>query len=100
MSIEAVQVDHYRVPLPVVLSDATHGRISHFELVTARLRARDGAEGLGYTYTVGADPERVEALWERMWWRLHYVGRGGLAAFAVSAVEKPCGSGTDPRASP
>jgi L-alanine-DL-glutamate epimerase-like enolase superfamily enzyme len=107
MTIAAVETGHYRIPLAEVLSDATHGRITHFELVTARVRTRDGAEGLGYTYTIGAggaaiaalvardlgpllvgeDAERVEALWERMWWRLHYVGRGGLAVFAISAVD-------------
>lgn len=53
MTIAAVEVDHYRIPLPVVLSDSTHGEITHFELVTARVRTGDGAEGLGYTYTVG-----------------------------------------------
>ncbi len=107
MAIAALDVGHYRIPLPTVLSDATHGEITHFELVTVRLRARDGAEGTGYTYTVGAggaairaliagdlapallgeDEERIEQLWERMWWRLHYVGRGGLAVHAISAVD-------------
>ena len=74
--------------------------------VTARVRTADGAEGLGYTYTVGAgaaairalleelapllldhDAERIEALWQRMWWGCHYVGRGGLAAFAIAAAD-------------
>jgi L-alanine-DL-glutamate epimerase-like enolase superfamily enzyme len=107
MAIGAVEVGHYRIPLPAVLSDSTHGEISHFELITARLRAEDGAEGLGYTYTVGAggaairaliardlapllvgaDETRIEALWQAMWWRLHYVGRGGPASFAISAVD-------------
>jgi L-alanine-DL-glutamate epimerase-like enolase superfamily enzyme len=107
MAIAALDVDLYRVPLPVVLSDATLPAIPHFELVTARVRDADGAEGVGYTYTVGAggaairsliardlapvllgeDEERIERLWQRMWWRLHYVGRGGLAAFAISAAD-------------
>jgi L-alanine-DL-glutamate epimerase-like enolase superfamily enzyme len=107
MTLAAVQVDHYRIPLPVVLSDSTHGDISHFELVTVRLRTEDGVEGLGYTYTVGAggaaihslvardlapllrgqDGSRIEQMWERMWWHLHFVGRGGLAAFAIGAVD-------------
>ncbi len=107
MTIDRVRADHYRIPLPTVLSDATHGDITHFELITVRLDARDGAEGVGYTYTVGAggaairalierdlapvlagaDDDGIEALWERMWWRLHYVGRGGLASFAISAVD-------------
>jgi L-alanine-DL-glutamate epimerase-like enolase superfamily enzyme len=107
MAIAAVEVGHYRIPLPVVLSDATHGAITHFELVTVRLRAGDGADGLGYTYTVGAggaavrslferdlaplllgeDETEISRLWERMWWGLHYVGRGGLAGLAISAVD-------------
>ncbi len=107
MAIAGLEVGLYRIPLPTVLSDSTHGEISHFELVTVRLRARDGAEGLGYTYTVGVggaaiaslivrdlapalvgeDESRIEALWTRMWGRLHYVGRGGPAAFAISAVD-------------
>lgn len=107
MAIAGLEVGHYRIPLPTVLSDSTHGDITHFELVTVRLRDRDGAEGAGYTYTVGAggaairallerdlapallgeDETRIEALWTRMWWRLHYVGRGGPTSFAISAVD-------------
>ena len=49
IEIAAVGVDHYRIPLPVVLSDSTHGDIAAFELVTVRLRDTDGVEGLGYT---------------------------------------------------
>jgi len=106
-TIAALDVGCYRVPLPVVLSDSTHGDIHHFAVVTVRVRDKDGAEGLGYTYTVGhggravaslvrddlapllvgQDSERIEALWQRMWWGLHYGGRGGLAAMAISAVD-------------
>jgi L-alanine-DL-glutamate epimerase-like enolase superfamily enzyme len=107
MPIAVLETDHYRIPLPEVLSDSTHGDISHFELVTVRLRDGAGAEGVGYSYTVGAgggavhaliardltplllgqDAERIEALWQRMWWGLHYGGRGGFAALAISAVD-------------
>jgi L-alanine-DL-glutamate epimerase-like enolase superfamily enzyme len=107
MTIADLAVDHYRIPLPVVLSDSTHGDIPEFELITVRLRDAAGAEGLGYTYTVGkggaaiaalterdlrplvigAEPDRVEALWQRMWWALHYGGRGGYASLAISAVD-------------
>ena len=107
MTIAAITADHYRIPLPETLSDSTHGEITHFELITVRVRDDAGRQGLGYTYTVGAggaaiaaligrdlepalrtqDESRIEQLWERMWWRLHYVGRGGLAQFAISAVD-------------
>lgn len=106
MKIEAIETGHYRIPLDTVLTDSTHGEMPNFELVTVRLRC-DGMEGVGYTYTVGrggaaiqslvdrelvpwligADPARIEYLWEQMWWRLHYVGRGGIAVFAISAVD-------------
>ncbi len=107
MTIHTVEADHYSIPLPVTLSDSTHGDITHFELVTARVRDADGVEGLGYTYTVGAGggaihhliandiapllegeaADRIERHWQRMWWGLHYVGRGGLATLAISAVD-------------
>src|SRR5262245_14317600 len=106
MPIETVTTGLYRIALPVALSDSTHGTITHFELITVRLRDRDGAEGVGYTYTVGpsgaavlaliealkpvligADADAIEALWQRMWWHLHYGGRGGSLSLAVSACD-------------
>lgn len=97
----------HRVPLPVVLSDSTHGDITHFELISVTLRDSEGLEGLGYTYTVGAgglavhalvatyieplligaDASCIEALWQKMWWGLHYGGRGGPTSSAISAVD-------------
>ncbi len=65
MTIANLAVDHYRIPLPVVLSDSTHGDIGEFELVTVRLRDASGTEGVGYTYTVGKGGAAVAALIER-----------------------------------
>ena len=62
MLIREVRADHYCIPLPVALSDSTHGTIRSFELVTARVRDDEGAEGTGYTYTVGAGGAAVHAL--------------------------------------
>jgi len=107
MAIRSLRADRYRIPLPVALSDSTHGEMTHFELVTVRVADSDGAEGVGYTYTVGnggaavhamiardlapviegADGNRIERLWQDMWWRLHFVGRGGAGAFAMAAVD-------------
>src|SRR5271156_3860259 len=107
MRIATLDTKLYRIRLPVELSDSTHGTITHFELITARLRDSDGAEGIGYTYTVGAggaavasliedglrpvvigaEADLIEALWHRMWWRLHFGGRGGSVSLAVSAVD-------------
>ena len=107
MLIREIRVDHYVIPLATALSDSTHGTIEGFELITARVRDAEGAEGVGYTYTVGAgggavhalisrdlaprlrgrEAERIEELWQAMWWALHYGGRGGFAALAISAVD-------------
>jgi L-alanine-DL-glutamate epimerase-like enolase superfamily enzyme len=107
MPIAALEAALYRIQLPVALSDSTHGTMTHFELVTVRLRDSDGAEGVGYTYTtgaggaavhalieqglrpvlIGADADQIEALWTRMWWALHYGGRGGSVSLAVSACD-------------
>ena len=93
--------------MPTILTDATHGVMSQFELVTVRVRDSDGAEGLGYTYAVnsggaaihvmverylaplleGRDPDATERLWQDAWWALHYAGRGGHATSAISAVD-------------
>jgi len=106
-TLKTLQADHYLVPLPVALSDSTHGIITHFELVTARVADADGAEGMGYTYTVGAngaaahaiiardlkpvmegqDADLIEKAWQRMWWAQHYGGRGGPASLAISAID-------------
>lgn len=105
--IESVTADIYRVPLPVKLTDSMHGDMDDFELITVRVRDIDGAEGMGYTYTVnaggaaisvmvnryladvliGQDAENIELLWEKMWWHLHYAGRGGHQTSAISAVD-------------
>lgn len=97
----------YRVPLPQVLTDSMHGEMRTFELNTIRVRDSEGAEGVGYTFTVGRnggaiesilasempeivigdDADRIEAIWEKMWWALHYGGRGGPTVLAISAVD-------------
>src|SRR5213593_1256599 len=107
MKITEILTDHFRIPLPAVLSDSMHGDMPDFELITVRVRCCDGPEGVGYTYTVGrgggairalieddlapvlmgADLRRIEQLWDQMSWSLHWVGRGGVAACAISAID-------------
>lgn len=106
-TIESVEARLFAVPLAEVLVDAKHGEHTHFELVTATVRLSDGSEGTGYCYTggrggqsiramiahdlasflTGQDASGVEALYEAMQWHVHYVGRGGVASFAISAVD-------------
>lgn len=106
-SLVSLEAGYYRVPLEVTLSDSMHGDMLAFELNTVRLRDADGAEGVGYTYTcgrngaaidailrhdipdqiVGQEADRIEHLWQRIWWGQHYGGRGGPTVLAQSAVD-------------
>ena len=105
--ITSVDARLFRVPLKEVLSDAKHGDHTHFELITATVTLDNGASGTGYTYTggwgghaivamiehdlttflMGKDAEDIEALHDGMRWHIHYVGRGGISAFAIAAVD-------------
>jgi len=105
--IDDITVQRFEVPLVETLADARHGDHTHFEIVTATVRSRDGLEGTGYTYTggrggrsiealirhdlvpllLGRNPLEVESLYEAMQWHVHYVGRGGIASFAISAID-------------
>lgn len=105
--IESIRTDAYQVPLTTVLTDSTHGVMADFELVTVRVTDADGAVGMGYTYAVnsgaaafqvlidrylapllqGRDAEDIEKLWQDMWWKVHYAGRGGHATSAISAID-------------
>ena len=107
MTIRDVDARLFRVPLDEVLSDAKHGDHTHFELVTVTLRLEDGQTGTGYTYTggrggravlamvehdlkpflLGQDAARIDEVYDGMQWHIHYVGRGGIASFAISAVD-------------
>lgn len=105
--ITSIKVELYKIPLAEVLSDAKHGDHTHFELVACRIACADGTEGVGYTYTggkggraifsllademkpllVGKDSSDIFAIWDLLQWEYHYVGRGGLLSFAISAVD-------------
>ncbi|MEG3767998.1 mandelate racemase/muconate lactonizing enzyme family protein [Alteromonas sp. 14N.309.X.WAT.G.H12] len=105
--IAAIDVEYYKVPLAEVLSDAKHGDHTHFELILCRITCADGLEGVGYTYTggkggraicsllndemkpllLGLDASDIELIWNQLQWEYHYVGRGGLLSFAISAVD-------------
>lgn len=106
-TIARFETGFYRIPLAEALTDSTHGEMRRFELVTVQLQDTDGARGVGYTFTpgrngaavaatldhelaglvVGSDGDRIEALWERLWWATHYGGRGGPTGLAISAVD-------------
>ncbi|MCL6284601.1 mandelate racemase/muconate lactonizing enzyme family protein [Ruegeria sp. 2012CJ41-6] len=105
--ITAIKTRLFHIPLVEVLVDAKHGDHHFFELVTATVCLADGSEGTGYTYTggkgghaivamidhdlapflIGQQADAVEGLYEAMQWHVHYVARGGIASFAISAID-------------
>jgi L-alanine-DL-glutamate epimerase-like enolase superfamily enzyme len=105
LPIQAVETEYYRLPLEP-MGDAGHGAITSEELILVSVRA-GGLAGQGYAYTIGRggraiqtlieqdlaplllgqDASDVEGLWERLWRALLYVGRGGLLAFAIAALD-------------
>ncbi len=106
-AISKIEARLFAVPLAEVLADAKHGDHTHFELVTVTVTLASGREGTGYTYTggkgghailamiehdlapalIGRDGADIDAISDFMEWHVHYVGRGGIAAFAVSAID-------------
>ena len=36
---------------------------------------------------IGEDARAIDRLRERMWWHVHFCGRGGIAAFAMAALD-------------
>lgn len=107
MRVARAETALYRVPIGRPAVDAIHGVMEHVELITVDVETDDGAAGHGYAYTIGhggsavlelvraellpvvlgQDPTEIERLWEQMYWRVHWVGRGGVAAFALAAVD-------------
>ncbi|UMB61754.1 mandelate racemase/muconate lactonizing enzyme family protein [Lutibacter sp. A80] len=105
--ISKIETRLFTVPLPEVMSDAKHGDHYHFELVTVTITLEDGSQGTGYTYTggkggfaikamiehdftnvlMGKDGTNIDEIYDFLEWHIHYVGRGGIASFAISAVD-------------
>ena len=106
-NIASIKTKLFQVPLEEVLSDAKHGDHFFFELVTVTITLDNGLVGTGYTYTggkgghaikamveldlapaiLGKDGSDIEHIYDFMEWHIHYVGRGGIASFAISAVD-------------
>ncbi|SEL28390.1 mandelate racemase/muconate lactonizing enzyme family protein [Pacificibacter marinus] len=105
--IVSIDVRLFHIPLVEVLVDAKHGDHHFFELITATVHLKDGTSGTGYTYTggkgghaiaamithdltpflIGQSADDIGALYDGMQWHVHYVARGGIASFAISAID-------------
>ncbi|GGZ12464.1 uroporphyrinogen decarboxylase [Echinicola pacifica] len=105
--IKDIKCRLFKVPLPEVLNDAKHGDHTHFELITTTITLEDGSQGTGYSYTggkgghaikamvehdltpalLGQSGEDIDGIYDLLEWHIHYVGRGGIASFAISTVD-------------
>ena len=105
--IKKIDAELFVVPLPEVMADAKHGDHTHFELITATITLENGFVGTGYTYTggrggrsilaliiydlapvlIGCDGSKVAEAHDLMEWHIHYVGRGGISSFSMSAID-------------
>lgn len=110
-AISGVRLSLYRVPLDAPVSDAkvATGRqhpLGDVDVLVARITSDDGLEGLGFAYSkraggpalfaharqlapllIGQDPLDTGRIWERLLWAGASVGRQGVAAQAIAAVD-------------
>ena len=105
--IDKLDIDLFRLPLPVAMGAAAAGVMTAFDMVTARVTDSDGVTGVGYTVmhegqggpiaaicdgsfrssVEGRDPDLIETIWRDLYKRHHYAGRGGPVGFAMAAVD-------------
>lgn len=105
--ISNIEARYYKIPLEGNLVDALHGKHDNFELITATVTMADGRKGTGYTYTggiggtaivnmlrndliprlIGKELNDVKEMNSYMCQCIHYVARGGIASFAISALD-------------
>src|SRR5215510_7251158 len=101
--VEILQVD--LVP-KVVRTDAIQAFVSQ-ETPIVRIRCDDGAEGVGYTYTIGTggssviallrdhlapklvgrDPDCIEAIWKDLFFHTHATAVGAITALSLAAID-------------
>jgi len=106
MKIRALEVFQIDLEPHVVRRDAIQA-FTKQETVFVRIRTDDGAEGLGYTYTIGTggraimaliqydlaphligeDPERIEYLWRKLWFMTHATVVGAVTSLALCAID-------------
>ncbi len=107
IKIKDINVIYHKLPLEDNLVDALHGKHDFFELILANITFEDGISGIGYTYTGGIGGAAIATMLEvdfkpRLIGKevddlykmnaflntaVHYVARGGIASFAISALD-------------
>ncbi len=101
--VEILQVD---LPPKVVRTDAIQAFVTQ-ETPIVRIACDDGAEGLGYTYTIGTggssvvallrdhlaprligrDPDAIESIWKALFFHTHATAVGAITSLALAAID-------------
>ncbi len=104
--IVAVDVLQVNLPPKVPRSDAIQSFVTQ-ETPIVRIVCDDGAEGVGYTYTIGTggssvlalladhlaprllgrDPDTIEAIWKDLFFATHATAVGAITSLALAAVD-------------
>src|SRR4249920_1249189 len=102
-SVEILQVD---LAPKVVRTDAIQSFVTQ-ETPIVRIRCDDGAEGVGYTYTIGTggssvvallrdhlapkligrDPDCIEAIWKDLFFHTHATAVGAITSLSFAAID-------------
>jgi L-alanine-DL-glutamate epimerase-like enolase superfamily enzyme len=101
--IEILQVD---LSPPVVRTDAIQSFVKQ-ETPLVRITCSDGAQGIGYTYTIGTggssvvallrdhlaprligrDADEIEAIWKDLFFHTHATAVGAITSLALAAID-------------
>src|SRR5215471_20250276 len=105
-AIERVEILQVNLPPKVVRTDAIQSFVTQ-ETPIVRLTCVDGAQGIGYTYTIGTggssvvallrdhlvpkligrDADEVEALWKDLFFHTHATAVGAITSLSLAAVD-------------
>ncbi len=109
LTIQTIAVSHVRVPLPKPAAVATF-QIPAVDTCAITLRTREGVSGVGWCAAFGAekcralmamvrdlfgtmigrDPRNTEENWAAMRKAVSFVGRDGISAMAIAALDTAC----------
>jgi L-alanine-DL-glutamate epimerase-like enolase superfamily enzyme len=104
--IERVEILQVDLTPKVVRTDAIQAFVAQ-ETPIVRLTCDDGAQGVGYTYTIGTggssvvallrdhlaprlvgeDPDEIERLWKRLFFHTHATAVGAITSLALAAID-------------
>jgi L-alanine-DL-glutamate epimerase-like enolase superfamily enzyme len=105
-AIERVEILQVDLTPKVVRTDAIQSFVAQ-ETPIVRITCDDGAQGTGYTYTIGTggssvvallrdhlaprllgeDPDEIERLWKRLFFHTHATAVGAITSLALAAID-------------